>query len=307
MLSLLQKIDARNKLYRDIRKFMAEQGIKEVEVPLMHNFACSQPFVQSFQVGLKNYLLTSPEVYMKRLLASECPDIFTICKAFRDGESSNLHNPEFSMLEYYRIDFSSEQLQQEVMQLLQNLLNIKQYQSYRFEDFMQQYCQLNVEQVTTKTLQQMVAKQCQMASTVNRDNCLQLLMDKAIQQYNPQTLVVISDFPASMAELAQVESNSCGNLVAKRFEIYCNGLELANGYLELNSSAEHKKRCHADNSIRKQNGLQPVAIDNAFIKDSGQLPPCAGVAIGLDRILMLQWQCNQISDVLLFPCNQPSN
>ena len=302
----LQIIKQRVELYQQIRKFMEQRGIIEVEVPLLHRYATSNPFIQSFSVADNLFLQTSPELFLKKLLAQGFKDVFTICKCFRQAESGALHNPEFTMLEYYRSDFNAQDLGAEVLKLLQVVLGKKQKEAYSYCQFFQKYWQIDPFVTSLQKLQQMVERSVKYASgsTLSRDDCLDWLLVHSMQQKQQSGFITVTDFPKSQAELARIERDSAGREVSKRFEIYCDGLELANGYYELNDSKEHQIRIESDMKQRKQNGLPIVSADEAFIKASDDIGNCAGVAIGLDRILMLQTASPKIAEVLLFPWNR---
>jgi len=243
------------------------------------------------------YLQTSPEYPMKRLLAAGSGDIFQICKVFRDEELGKRHNPEFSMLEYYRLHFDLQTLKDEVAQLVGDYLNIQRRMDLSYRQAFIKYAQLDPFLTTDDELKIKVQPFVGELK-LNRDECLDLLISHVVEPNLPKdTLVFIAQYPASQAALAQTYENDSGEMLAQRFELYVNGLELANGYQELTDVVEQKQRFAKEQSQCSESRIE----DENFLQALQHgLPDCSGVALGLDRILMLKLGLGSISEVLSF-------
>lgn len=305
-------IKKHNNLYQSIRSYFHKQQVLEVETPILSQFASTDFHLDSFVVTSPfkqdkcYYLQTSPEFFMKRLLCEGSGDIFQICKVFRVDEAGTRHNPEFSMLEWYRLGFSLEQLMQDVADLLvaisDEFAKPVEFISYR-EAFL---THLNVNPFATDLaeLQKLAEKHISGAPALdNIDDYLSLLLSACIEPKLGQgSLTFLYQYPASQAALAKTTYNEYGELVAERFELYYQGIELANGFAELNDANEQEKRFIADNQQRLANGKSELPYDkNLIVALAKGMPDCAGVALGLDRVLMLAHQSQNIEDCLLFP------
>ncbi|MEK7991813.1 MAG: EF-P lysine aminoacylase EpmA [Thiotrichaceae bacterium] len=292
-------------LYQKIRHFFAEREVLEVETPVLSQAAVPEPSIEPLSTQLYQhqtlYLQTSPELAMKRLLAAGSGAIFQICKVFRDDELGRWHNPEFTLLEWYRPDFNQEDLIQEVSVFLQFILECKPAKIMTYEQAFETYLSINPFQCKLSKLQQLIKKYgLDNVKQFERDTCLQLLMSYEIEPNLPQdSPVVIKDFPASQATLARRKSDN--PQLAARFEFYFKGVELANGFHELTDPIEQRQRFGQDLIKRAENGQTILPIDEYFLAalDAG-LPDCAGVALGVDRLLMLCLGVNNIQDVLSF-------
>lgn len=305
-------LKARAELYAWVRAFFSSRQVLEVETPVLSQASATDPHLQSVQaeVSLTGqqatpfYLQTSPEFAMKRLLASGSGDIFQICKTFRDAEVGPRHNPEFSMLEWYRLDYSLLQLMDEVEQLIQVIPGLPPAVHVHYRDVFLQYLAIDPFEVSDRAL----AEQAERLSgytgpAMARDDYLNLLLSQHIEPnlgLDAPTFLV--GYPASQASLAKLVVSDAGHVVAERFELYLNGLEIANGYHELTDAKEQAKRFAADNVLRQQMGLETVTIDkNLLAAMNAGLPACSGVALGLDRLLMVKQGANTIEEVLAFP------
>ena len=287
----------------------------EVETPVCSSHATTDPATESFQLTHSGsgfptpqplYLQTSPEFPMKRLLAAGSGPIYQICKAFREGESGRLHNPEFTLLEWYRPGFNHHQLMDDVATLVNNLLpepRAVEHLSYR-EIFK---CHLDIDpHIATITQLQQCAKQhgiadAQRLDLPSKDGWLDLLLSHCIEpQLGQNCLSFVVDYPASQASLAKISSAPAP--LAERFELYIEGMELANGFHELTDAREQRQRFHQDLEQRAAQGQPAVPMDQNLLAamDAG-LPDCAGVALGIDRLLMQITQATHIDQVLTFP------
>jgi lysyl-tRNA synthetase class 2 len=301
-------LKARAVMYNKIRQFFTEREVLEVETPLMCARSITDPYIQPFMVDDK-YLQTSPEYAMKRMLAAGVGSIYQICKAFRRDEAGNMHNPEFTMLEWYRVGFDHKQLMDEVDALLQLLLDNKQPAQRRsYLELFKQFVGINPHTADIDQLQACAAEHNINLSPVvmaelNTTDWLQLIMSHVIEpKLVGDVPWIIYDFPAPQAALAKVVQSEYP--VAARFEVYMQGIELANGYYELLVAKEHVDRFTKDNQKRAQIGVNQHAVDERLIAalDAG-MPDCAGIALGLDRVLMLKQKATSISEVLAFTIN----
>lgn len=297
---MLKRLQLRAQLNKSIRDFFAARNVMEVETPLLSQFGVTDLHVHNIP-SQQRFLQTSPEYAMKRLLVEGSGDIFQICKAFRQSEVGKRHNPEFTMLEWYRLGFTHIELMREVDALLQAVLNTAPADKITYQNLFLQYLNLDpltadpIELKTALNKNNIVVENLDLIST--RDAILDLLMTHCIEPHlGLEKPIFIYDYPATQAALAKIRGN-----VAERFEAYYQGYELANGFHELTDAAEQLKRFENDNKKRTEAGLNTMAIDNNLITALEQgLPECAGVAMGLDRLLMIKMRTDKIRDVLSF-------
>lgn len=243
---------------------------------------------------------------MKRLLASGSGDIFQICKVFREGESGRFHNPEFTLLEWYRLEMDCLALANEVVALIQ-LVNGSQKELYQetitYSDLFKSYLEIEIDLVDNQILKKTAEEQipgCPQNLTLNE--YLDLLLSHCIcPQLDSRQLTIVYDYPASQAALARLNADG---VTAARFEIFWGGLELANGFQELQDAEEQRQRFVADNHWRRKQGLAEMPIDENLLAalETG-LPDCSGVALGLDRLLMCLTGAAHINEVLSFNIN----
>jgi lysyl-tRNA synthetase class 2 len=302
----------RARLLQRIRAFFQAREVLEVETPLLSRAAVTDPHIESFVVqdpqrGMPRYLHTSPEFAMKRLLAASSGSIYQVCKVFRQGEAGRQHNPEFSMLEWYRLGFDHQQLMTEVDDLLRELLDgylaLTDTLQLSYRDAFQRYAGLDPLTASIPELQATVRQRgidVIGLDQSHKDPWLDLLMTHVVEPALPQDCpVFIYDYPASQAALARIRQEE--HPVAERFELYLGGMELANGFHELTDAVEQGQRFETDLASREEMGLPRVPVDDRFLAalESG-LPACAGVALGIDRLVMLAAGVKSISDVLTF-------
>jgi lysyl-tRNA synthetase class 2 len=304
-LVLKNKLHLRATVIAQIRQFFAERQVLEVETPILSTAATTDPHLQSFFTG-QYYLQTSPEFGMKRLLAAGSGAIYQICKVFREEEQGRYHNPEFTMLEWYRPDFDHHHLMQEVDDLLQDVLQTPPAQKLTYSKAFEQYLHINPHTANLNQLQQCAAEKniISVGFADDKDTWLQLLMNHCIEPYLGQDApIFLYDFPASQAALAKIRHDDPP--VAERFEVYMHGMELANGFHELTDAREQEQRFIIDLQHRKQLGYPQVPYDQRLITALQQgLPDCAGVALGLDRLIMIAANSTNISDIISFPIDQ---
>jgi len=295
---------ARAKMYDQIRSFFAERDVLEVETPLMGHHTVSDPYIASFTVD--NYFLqTSPEYAMKRLLVEGSGSIFQICKAFRKEEAGSMHNPEFTMLEWYKIGCDHLQLMDEMDELLQLILDTKPAHKRSYLQVFQDHFGINPHTADIDNLQKIanengVSLSNNAVQGLTATDWLQILMSHVVEpKLTGDSPWMIYDFPAPQAALAKVIQKE--DPVAARFEVYIDGTELANGYFELQDHKEQRRRFIEDNKKRSEQGLSTVSADERLLSSLEKgLPSCAGVALGLDRLLMLKQSSLNIKDILSF-------
>ncbi|MDO8825676.1 EF-P lysine aminoacylase EpmA [Methylophaga sp.] len=307
---LQSMLKRRAKLLANVRRFFSTRNVLEVSTPILSSAAPTAPYLDSFStrfsVGNDSktlYLHTSPEFAMKRLLAAGSGPIYQIATVFRNGELGRQHTPEFSMLEWYRPGFSLTDLMTEVDALMQQVIGLPAAAIFRYRDLFLKYMQVDIYQADDETLKQFALDRIAGLTKdwqTDRDGWLEMLMSEVIEpQLNMLDMpVMVTEFPASQAQLAKTEINTEGHSVARRFELYAGGMELANGYDELCDAAELRQRFERDNQLRQQHGKPPMPIDeNLLIAMQTGLPQCSGVALGLDRLMMLHMNVEHISQV----------
>lgn len=304
----------RAKLISDIRSFFSDKGVLEVETPLMSQgtvtdvhldaFSTRYDFLADHPDSKAYFLQTSPEFAMKRLLASGYGCIYQICKAFRHEPQGRFHNPEFTMLEWYRVGYDHFQLMDEVSLLLKCVLSCKEPVRLTYQRAFIEYTAIDPLQTDIGQLKAYLLKIDRLDSWLKDEACLDTLLQFIFAEFIEPNIGLeepcfIYDFPLSQASLAKVSNND--NRVAERFECYFKGIELANGFHELTNASEQKQRFNQDNALRAEKGLSERAIDQRFISAlTNGLPDCAGVAIGIDRLVMLALDAKNITDVISF-------
>lgn len=303
-----ETLKTRADILHRIRAFFAAREVLEVETPLLCHTSVTDPYIQSIVVTKPRtaYLQTSPEYAMKRLLANGSGSIYQICKAFRQEESGRYHNPEFTMLEWYRIGFDHHALMQEVDALLQTTVQTEPADKLTYEQLFLQHLQINPHTTNVTALKNCAAQQnILFEGDLNHvDDWLQLLLSHCIEPtLGLQRPVFIYDFPASQAALSRLQHSTPP--VASRFEVYWRGVELANGFHELLSAAEQRARFEKNNILREQLNLPAVPLDNYLLSalEHG-LPDCAGVALGIDRLILLALNKTHLDDVITFPTDR---
>jgi len=282
----LEVLQTRAHLLHQIRDFFAKRNVLEVQTPCLVNSAPSNPGIKAFSIE-HQFLHTSPEFEMKGLLA-KYPDqpIYQICPVFRQEESGPLHSPEFTMIEWYRPSFSLNELIEEIIQLLNNLLGKMTFQTLTYQNLFQQTLNIDPLDTTLTKLQHSTQHlNIQGTQTFDKDDWLDALMSLHIQPWLKHNIpyCIITDYPASQAELAQANEQT-----AERFEVFINGIELANGYHELLDADIYLQRVQQDNQKRKKLNLSPIKPDQKLLATMQQnLPDCCGVSLGFDRVLIL--------------------
>ncbi len=308
-------------LLADIRLHFTETECLEVITPVLSSAAVSDPHIHSFTTPLATldkpvYLHTSPEYAMKRLLAANIGDCYQICRVFRQGERGQNHNPEFTLLEWYREGLDHKALMQEVDALMRRLwsllkpagVELPPTEFCTYEQVVESATGVPLASLDSALIQRILHEQGKsVPDTMNLtedalDSWLDLLMTSLVTtQFARDRFTLLYDYPASQAALARVINGENGQPAAARFELFFGPLELANGYHELRDAAEQRQRFEQDQKIRQRSGLPIQPIDEYLLAalDSG-LPDCAGVAIGLERLMMILTQKKRIEEVLTF-------
>lgn len=303
----LARLQQRAALLARIREFFAARGLLEVQTPVLINAPPSDPQIQSVRAGAQRWLHTSPEYAMKRLLAAGSGDIYQVCPVFRDAERSRLHNPEFTLVEWYRLGCSLEALMQETAQLAQLALTTPGAASIEYLSYSEAFArelQLDPLCVATGVLAQRACEaglDAGSATGCTRDELLDFLVATVVgPRLGHAALTCLHRYPAAQASLARLDPGD--PRVALRFELYASGVELANGFVELADAAEQATRFAADRALREARGLPVGPVDERLLAALAcGLPDCAGVALGFDRLLMLATGSSSIDEVLAFP------
>lgn len=308
----IKVLQERASLLSEIRYFFSHRGVLEVETPALSSSANPDAAIEPMLSGYSQqgghrpqtlYLQTSPEFPMKRLLAADSGSIFQICRAFRNGESGRLHNPEFTLLEWYRIDFDHFQLMDEVDAMLMQLLpGCTAAQRLRYADLFFTHTNLDLFRATDAQLRERAeAAGVVIPESASAGWLIEILFELCVGPWlKQQKGVIVYDYPAAQASLSQLSVQDPG--VAERFEYFFQGVELANGFHELADAVEQRRRFDAENLKRQQAGLEKLPLDEHFLQalEHG-LPDCSGVALGIDRVLMLRSGVDHIQEVLAFP------
>jgi len=310
----LKALRLRAEILAKIRVFFAERGVLEVETPLLASAPVTDLHLHALSCryrgpgadeGRELYLQTSPEFAMKRLLAAGTGPIYQICRAARNGEAGRRHNPEFTILEWYRPGWDHHRLMDEVDELLTATLGSRSSERLSYAEAYIRYAGVDPHRETDATLRDRV-KDLGVLSADNlaRDDLFDLVLTHIIEpKLGHCQPTFIHDYPASQAALARVRDGDPP--LAERFEAFAEGVELANGYHELTNPAEQGRRFAADLEARKSRGLPTVPIDERLLAalEHG-VPDCAGVALGVDRLIMLAAGTRNIADILAFPIDR---
>ena len=302
-----QTFRVRSQVIAHIRRFLMERGFLEVETPMLQTIpggAAAKPFETHHNaLDMAMFLRIAPELYLKRLVVGGFEKVFEINRNFRNEGVSTRHNPEFTMLEWYRVGWNHHQLVEETVALVRAALAlVGREASLTVIDYRSLYRQqvgVDPFDATLEQLQGPLADVRIDADGLTRDDWLDLLMTHCIQpHFRDDTLTVVHDWPASQAALARIRPGTPP--LAERFELYLGAVELANGYHELNDADEQRARFVRDHAVRTARGAVLPALDEHLLAALPALPDCAGVAVGVDRLLMAMNRTGRIADVLAF-------
>lgn len=304
---ILSPSDAKNilfkraKLIQIIREYFRYENVLEVQTPLLSSYPVTDPQLENIRVENPKcnysfnskewlFLTTSPEYEMKKLLTLGSGSIYQICKAFRQDTPGPKHQIEFSILEWYRVGYDINELINDVFELLSRCIGINQIKKMSYREAFLEYLDFDPCEISTTDLEEYSKRLIDVSfESKDKNIWLDLLFSHLIEPKLGYDLpCFIINYPAEQAALAKIDFDEKGNPIAKRFELFINGIELANGYEELIESDEYLERFEEQNSLRKAMGLDCKDIDKPFIKGLEKgLPPCSGVAMGLDRLLLL--------------------
>ncbi|MCD4750816.1 MAG: elongation factor P--(R)-beta-lysine ligase [Thermoanaerobaculales bacterium] len=310
----LNNLQRRAEILAKIRAFFSSRGVLEVETPLLSRHTATDLHLHTLIANVmvpgtdepeEFFLQTSPEFAMKRLLASGSGPIFQICKAFRDEESGRIHNPEFTMLEWYRPGWDHHRLMDEMDALLQGILGIGPARRVSYGDLFVETVDVDAHRDDDAKLRRRALELgLDDIRDLDREGWLSLLMTHLIERsLGRDRPTFVFDYPVDQAALAKVRPGDPP--VAERFEVYVEGVELANGYHELTDAEEQRRRFEHDLKARRERGLPQPEIDHRLLAalEHG-LPECAGVALGVDRLVMLAAKGSTIDEVIAFPIDR---
>jgi lysyl-tRNA synthetase class 2 len=303
----------RARMLKDIRAFFDQRGVLEVETPLLSSSSTTDPNISSFSTRYQQqdlYLNTSPEHCMKRLVAARGDAVYQVCKSFRDNERGPKHNPEFTMLEWYRPGFGMFDLMHELGELVQMLAsNCTLNSSINKMSYAEAF--LQAAGINPHATSADECRSCAINHNIEQPAGLDddtdewldwLLTQLVVPTFQTDAFTCIYDYPQSQAALAKLHENQHGYTVAARFELYYGETELANGFDELLDADEQRQRFKHENMRRVAAGLKSSTTDEHLLNalEHG-LPACSGVALGLDRLLMLLVGADTLEQVLAFP------
>jgi lysyl-tRNA synthetase class 2 len=299
-------LEARAQLLADIRAFFAERGVLEVETPVLSPRGNTDPNIESVLTDERSqrYLRTSPEFALKRLLAAGAGDIYELGRVFRAGEAGRYHNPEFTMLEWYRVGMPHLELATEVVDLARacgrGRFDGWPVREFAYRELFLETTGLDPWLCSEDDLADCAAERGMASAPLSHGEWLDLLLAEVIQPaFAGERFTVVHEFPPEQAALARIRRSD--REVAERFEVFLGRQELANGYQELTDPDEQLHRFERDNRLRKARGQDPIAIDTNLVEAlRAGMPDCSGVALGVDRLLMALLNLDHIDAVLAF-------
>ena len=313
----IEVLHGRADMMARIRAYFAAQGVREAQTPVLSAGAVSDPQIESMVTaparGPRLFLQTSPEYPMKRLLAAGFGDCYQVCPVFRDGESGRLHNPEFTMIEWYRIDFGMAEMQHDVDRVLRvACAEVRDFAPTRCVSYRDAIgeatgidcCSANPAQIRAALAARGIAPV--EADDWDRDAWLDLVMGAIVgPSLGHDEPVFVEHYPASQAALARLRTEQDGTVVAERFELYVDGLELANGFHELGDAREQRQRFERDLELRRARGQSRNLLDENLLGALAHgLPDCSGVALGFDRLVMAAWRLPALEAAMAFPASR---
>jgi lysyl-tRNA synthetase class 2 len=304
-----------------IRAFFAARGVLEVETPALSHAGVTDPAIESVTAAARSlgvaplYLHTSPEFAMKRLLAAGSGDIYQMCRVFRDDELGRWHEPEFALLEWYRVGFDDDRLMTEVAELVGAALGAaaggpataRRAVRVRYGDALQRAVGVPPEAPTAALAAQLRRRGLDVPADLAHDAALDLAFATlVVASFDPEALTFVHDYPASQAALARLKATTPP--VAARFELFAGGIELANGFHELTDPVEQRRRFEADRAARLRAGRRAPPIDEQLLAAlAAGLPDCAGVALGFDRLVALAVGCANVAAAMSFAHGRPAD
>lgn len=306
MAATIEILQDRSRILALARAFFSQRDIMETDCPNMTRAASIDAHIDLFPVMYsgkeKRYLHTSPEYAMKRLLSRGIGDIYHLGHVFRDGEHSAVHNPEFTVAEWYRVGMDFDDLIQETAEFLHLFFGVLPLERVTYREAFLQHAGIDpftasdeqlLNTLRDRDLQPYIPPS-------SRDDILNVILGCLVEPFlGVEGLTALSYYPASQAALAQTTTRD-GHAVAERFEMYYKGVELANGYYELTNPLEQRRRFDEQNAMRCARGLEELSFDEAFLDALSDLPDCCGVTVGIDRAFMLRHDSSNIADILPF-------
>lgn len=314
--SSIETLIQKSKIISNIRFFFSERKIMEVDTPILSRSTVTDINLVSFKTNynnlnsfkkLKLWLITSPEYHMKRLLAAGSGAIYQICHSFRNGELGRYHNPEFTILEWYQPFYSMKKLIQEIDEFFQIILKCNESDKISYQDIFIKFLEIDPLSANFTQLYK-VSQKLKLDHLIglekDRNKLIQLLFALAIEpNLGKEKPLFVYHFPKEQASLAAI--NIKDSRISERFEVFFKGIELGNGFYELTNCDEQKKRFIEDNKKRLTENLPCQKIDNFFLDSlSHGLPPCSGIALGLDRLIMLILNKKSVDEVISFPLDR---
>jgi lysyl-tRNA synthetase class 2 len=303
----LQSLYYRASFLRRLRAFFDERGFMEVETPLLSDEIIPELHIEPIRTAFGEFLQASPELHMKRLLCAGATAIYQVTRSFRRNEHGQLHNPEFTIVEWYRVGDDMQVGMQLLDELVSSMLGTPPATRITYFDAFERTLHIDPHEATTEELAA-TARHANVAipegmRVEERDEWLNLLLSSRVEpQLGRERPEILYHYPASQASLANMVHSETGQQVAERFELYFRGIELANGFHELADSAELRSRLEAVNAARTSDGRDALPLPERLLAalDHG-LPACTGCALGFDRLVMLALNCETIRDVIAFP------
>ena len=309
-------LEKRASIVRAIRNWFWDKGFTEIEAPLFVTHAGQEPYLDPVEVSLHDekqneingYLHTSPEYAMKKCLAAGFEQIFYLGKCFRDYESfGGLHYPEFTMLEWYRTHHEYETIMDDCESLIHSLIpltndHIKNYLEKKLhrlsmKQLWQKHCDINLDDyLTLESMNKLAITKGYSSSNSYEDAFYKIFLNEIEPKIGIDQPTIVHSFPVSMAALATAQNNG---QYANRFELYCKGIEMANAFTELTDAGEQRKRFEQEQDKRKSLGKKEIPIDESFLEAVEAMPPSAGIALGIDRLVMLLLQQENINNIII--------
>lgn len=305
----METMRLRAELVASIREFFSQRDVLEVETPSLSSVGCTDPNIEPVTARIQalgkgvHYLATSPEHAMKRLLAAGSGDIYQLCRVYRDGELGRWHQPEFTLLEWYRVGWDERELMTEVDELLKRVLAPYRTRtgtaSLRYREAFHRYLSIDPADTPGAIRRRLAERGVHSPDDLDSDGLLDLALGTLIApQFDPDLITFVHGFPASQAALAQIKPDG----EAARFEAFTGGLELANGYRELGDALEQQSRFEREQASRRAAGQPAPPLDNALIAALRHgLPECSGVAVGVDRLVCVAAGLESVGQSMSFP------
>lgn len=300
----LQALETRAHFNQQIHSFFQSKDVLEVETPILNTYTVTDQHIDSISTEHSRFLHTSPEYAMKRLLAEYQCDIYQLCKVFRANEQGRYHHEEFTMLEWYRVSWNYKDLMREAASLIETLLSdtheLLETHYVSYWQVFKDYLNIDVGAASQSDyLQACTDHSIKLNTSLTIQQYQELVLDQIIvPKLHDNRMTFVYDYPVEQAALAKINTQG----YAERFELYLNGFELANGFQELTDGKEQTLRFEENNRKRLQENKNAISIDEKFIDAlKAGLPECAGVALGIDRLLMIKLHAKHINEVLAFP------